>query len=88
VAAATATPTIRVAPATATATFDCPANPSGPTPKGVTDVTPALGDTDDGVSNTGADGVELSAEQIDRLNDLRPAAGNRHDEANMAAIDG
>ena len=37
--------------------------------------------------NTAADGVELSAEQIQRLNDLAPAAGERHDEANMAAID-
>ena len=28
--------------------------------------------------------VELSAEQIERLNNLTPAAGERHDEANMA----
>jgi aryl-alcohol dehydrogenase-like predicted oxidoreductase len=37
--------------------------------------------------NTAADRIELSAEQTDRLNDLVPAAGERHDEGNMAAID-
>jgi len=37
--------------------------------------------------NTAADGVELSAEQIGRLNHLTPATGDRHDEANMAVID-
>src|SRR4029077_10687912 len=37
--------------------------------------------------NTAADGIGLSAEQIQRLNDLTPATGERHDEANMAAID-
>ncbi len=37
--------------------------------------------------NTTADAVELSAEQIERLNNLTPAAGERHDEGNMAAID-
>ena len=37
--------------------------------------------------NTAADGIELSAEQIERLNHLTPAAGERHDEANMASID-
>jgi aryl-alcohol dehydrogenase-like predicted oxidoreductase len=37
--------------------------------------------------NTAADGIELSAEQIERLNNLTPAAGERHDEGNMAAID-
>ena len=37
--------------------------------------------------NTAADAIELSAEQIQRLNDLTPATGARHDEANMAAID-
>jgi aryl-alcohol dehydrogenase-like predicted oxidoreductase len=37
--------------------------------------------------NTAADGIELSTAQIQRLNDLAPAAGERHDEANMAAID-
>jgi aryl-alcohol dehydrogenase-like predicted oxidoreductase len=36
--------------------------------------------------NTAADGLELSATQIQRLNDLTPAAGKRHDEANMAAV--
>lgn len=37
--------------------------------------------------NTAADAVELSPEQLDRLNALEPAAGERHDEANMASID-
>ncbi|MDH6222464.1 aldo/keto reductase [Streptomyces pseudovenezuelae] len=37
--------------------------------------------------NTAADAVELSAAQLDRLNNLTPAAGERHDEANMATID-
>ncbi|WP_371666979.1 aldo/keto reductase [Streptomyces sp. NBC_00289] len=37
--------------------------------------------------NTAADGIELSAAQLDRLNSLTPAAGERHDEANMATID-
>ena len=38
--------------------------------------------------NTAADGIELSAEHIQRLNDLTPATGERHDEANMSTIDG
>jgi aryl-alcohol dehydrogenase-like predicted oxidoreductase len=37
--------------------------------------------------NTAADRVELSATQIERLNNLTPAAGERHDEGNMAVID-
>ncbi|MFE2748662.1 aldo/keto reductase [Streptomyces scopuliridis] len=37
--------------------------------------------------NTAADGIELSAAQLDRLNNLTPAAGERHDEANMASIE-
>jgi aryl-alcohol dehydrogenase-like predicted oxidoreductase len=37
--------------------------------------------------NTAADSIELNAEQIQRLNDLTPAAGERHDETNMAAVD-
>lgn len=37
--------------------------------------------------NPAADSIELSAEQIQRLNDLTPATGERHDEANIAAID-
>jgi aryl-alcohol dehydrogenase-like predicted oxidoreductase len=37
--------------------------------------------------NTAADDIELSSGQIERLNDLSPAAGERHDEANMAGID-
>src|SRR5437870_1477425 len=37
--------------------------------------------------NTAADGIELTAEQIQRLNDLTPATGERHDETNMARIE-
>jgi len=37
--------------------------------------------------NAAADGVELSAKQLERLNKLTPAIGARHDEQNMAAID-
>jgi aryl-alcohol dehydrogenase-like predicted oxidoreductase len=37
--------------------------------------------------NTAADAIELSAEQIARLNDLSPAAGERHEGASMATID-
>ena len=37
--------------------------------------------------NTAADGIELSAHQVERLNHLTPAAGKRHDEGNMAVID-
>src|SRR6476619_4924513 len=37
--------------------------------------------------NTAADRIELSAEQVERLNNLAPAAGERHEEGNMAVID-
>jgi aryl-alcohol dehydrogenase-like predicted oxidoreductase len=37
--------------------------------------------------NTAADGIELSTEQLERLNNLTPATGERHDESNMATID-
>ena len=37
--------------------------------------------------NTAADTLELTSDQIDRLTALEPAAGERHDEANMASID-
>jgi aryl-alcohol dehydrogenase-like predicted oxidoreductase len=37
--------------------------------------------------NTAADRIELSADQIERLNNLTPAAGERHEEGVMAAID-
>jgi aryl-alcohol dehydrogenase-like predicted oxidoreductase len=37
--------------------------------------------------NTAADAIQLIEAQIDRLNKLEPAAGARHDDANMAAID-
>lgn len=37
--------------------------------------------------NTAADGIELTGDQLDRLDALRPAAGERHDEVNMASID-
>jgi aryl-alcohol dehydrogenase-like predicted oxidoreductase len=37
--------------------------------------------------NTAADSIQLSDDQLERLNNLAPAAGERHDEANMASID-
>jgi aryl-alcohol dehydrogenase-like predicted oxidoreductase len=37
--------------------------------------------------NTAADPVELRVEQVARLNELSPAAGERHEEANMATVD-
>jgi aryl-alcohol dehydrogenase-like predicted oxidoreductase len=37
--------------------------------------------------NTAADQLELSTAQIERLNNLTPAAGERHDEGNMAVIE-
>ncbi len=37
--------------------------------------------------NTAADGLELSLAQVERLNNLHPAAGERHEEGNMARID-
>src|SRR5437870_595978 len=37
--------------------------------------------------NTASDRIELSAEQVERLNHLTPAVGERHDEGNMAIID-
>jgi aryl-alcohol dehydrogenase-like predicted oxidoreductase len=37
--------------------------------------------------NTAADQLELSAEQIKRLNNLTPAAGERHEDTQMAVID-
>src|SRR6202158_55317 len=37
--------------------------------------------------NTAADRIELSAEQVERLNHLTPAAGERPDKGNMAVID-
>jgi hypothetical protein len=37
--------------------------------------------------NSAADRIELSAQQIEWLNNLTPAAGERHDEGNMAVID-
>src|SRR2546425_10451529 len=36
---------------------------------------------------TAADHLELSTEQIERLNNLTPAAGERHEEAQMTTID-
>jgi aryl-alcohol dehydrogenase-like predicted oxidoreductase len=36
--------------------------------------------------NTAADQLELSAKQLERLNNLTPAAGERHEEAQMAVI--
>jgi aryl-alcohol dehydrogenase-like predicted oxidoreductase len=37
--------------------------------------------------NIAADALELTPDQIHRLDNLEPAAGERHDEANMASID-
>ena len=37
--------------------------------------------------NTAADTVELSPIQLERLNTLQPAAGERHNDDNMASID-
>ncbi len=37
--------------------------------------------------NTAADGVGLSTEQIERLNELTPAIGDRHEAAQMSVID-
>jgi aryl-alcohol dehydrogenase-like predicted oxidoreductase len=37
--------------------------------------------------NTAADGIELSSEQLQRLDDLAPATGERHEQASMSAID-
>jgi aryl-alcohol dehydrogenase-like predicted oxidoreductase len=37
--------------------------------------------------NTAADQLELSTAQIERLNNLTPAAGERHDQGNMAIIE-
>jgi aryl-alcohol dehydrogenase-like predicted oxidoreductase len=40
-----------------------------------------------GFAAIAADRAQLSDDQLDRLNNLTPATGERHDEANMAAID-
>ena len=37
--------------------------------------------------NTAADRIELRVEQIERLNNLTLAVGERHDKGNMAVID-
>ena len=37
--------------------------------------------------NTAAEHLELNGRQIERLNNLAPAAGERHDQGNMAVID-
>jgi diketogulonate reductase-like aldo/keto reductase len=37
--------------------------------------------------NIAADGIELTAEQIDQLDGLTPAAGDHHNEAQMRMID-
>src|SRR4051795_11400293 len=37
--------------------------------------------------NTAADAIQLTEAQIDKLNNLEPAAGARHDDANMATVD-
>jgi aryl-alcohol dehydrogenase-like predicted oxidoreductase len=38
--------------------------------------------------NTAADAIELTADQLDRLDRLTPASGARHDDGNMQSIDG
>ncbi|KQO84032.1 aldo/keto reductase [Frigoribacterium sp. Leaf263] len=37
--------------------------------------------------NTAADAIELTADQLDRLDRLTPASGARHDDGNMQSID-
>ena len=37
--------------------------------------------------NTAADSIQLSDDQLNRLSNLTPASGERHDKANMASID-
>jgi aryl-alcohol dehydrogenase-like predicted oxidoreductase len=37
--------------------------------------------------NTAADSIELTSQQIERLNNIAPPIGERHDELNMAGID-
>jgi aryl-alcohol dehydrogenase-like predicted oxidoreductase len=37
--------------------------------------------------NTAANSIELTEAQLQRLDALEPAAGERHDEVNMAGID-
>ncbi|HVV74491.1 MAG TPA: aldo/keto reductase [Mycobacteriales bacterium] len=37
--------------------------------------------------NTAADSIELTIGQLDRLNNLTPAAGERHEESNMARVE-
>jgi aryl-alcohol dehydrogenase-like predicted oxidoreductase len=37
--------------------------------------------------NTGADTIELAAEQISKLDNLTPAAGDHHEEADMRLLD-
>jgi aryl-alcohol dehydrogenase-like predicted oxidoreductase len=37
--------------------------------------------------NSAADSIEITADQLKRLDNLTPAAGDRHDEANMQSID-
>ena len=37
--------------------------------------------------NTAAESIRLTADQLQRLDSLEPAAGERHDQANMASID-
>lgn len=37
--------------------------------------------------NTAAEGIQLSDDQLKRLSSLMPAAGERHDQANMGSID-
>src|SRR5215213_10439103 len=36
--------------------------------------------------NTAAESIQLTADQLQRLDSLEPAAGERHDQTNMASI--
>jgi len=54
------------------------------TPSGLTSTRRSTPEVAFGVAS---DGIELSAEQIERLDNLTPATGERHEEANMAVID-
>jgi hypothetical protein len=49
------------------------------------DAQPANGTNEPSV--TAADSIQLSDDQLERLGNLTPASGERHNEASMAAID-
>jgi hypothetical protein len=39
------------------------------------------------ITPNAADGIELTADQIDKLNSLPPASGDTHDEAGMRLLE-